>query len=107
MSNTFSTGGGERFSKEASPFLRPHIYGPECTHSDKQMHPGWERLRYHVAYIQVNSNKICRLFYIHRAILLKYIHQKGHNTVDWARWRNSTTSQRGPAPWSCIGTGAC
>jgi len=46
------------------------------------MHPGWEPLRHHVAYIQINSNKFSVFFDIHVVILLKYLHQKGHNTVD-------------------------
>jgi len=25
-------------------------------------------------------------------ILLKHNHQKGHSTVDWARWRHNTTA---------------
>jgi len=40
-------------------------------------------------------------------ILLKYLHQKGHSAVDWARWHNNTTAQWGPTPWSCIGPRSC
>jgi len=39
--------------------------------------------------------------------LLKYLHQKGHSTVDRARWRKNTTAQRGPALRSCIGPRTC
>jgi len=31
-------------------------------------------------------------FYIYVLILLKHNHQKGHSTVDWARWRHYTTA---------------
>jgi len=39
--------------------------------------------------------------------LLKYLQQKGHNTVHWARRCNNTTCQMGPAPSPCIGPRTC
>jgi len=40
-------------------------------------------------------------------IFWKYLHQKGHSTVELPRWRNTTTGQSDPAPRSCIGPGTC
>jgi len=46
---------------------------------------------------------ICRLFDVHIIILQKYLPQKDHSTVDWARWRNN----RGSAPRSFIEPRTC
>jgi len=70
--------------------LRPYIYGPECSPSDRQKHP---RLG-----TPVLSGSLYSYSYFAKISSWKF-----HNTVDWARWRNTTTVQRGPAPGSCIG----
>ena len=75
MSNTFFQVERKTFQRGFVP-LRPHSYGPECTHSDRKIHLGWEPLRYRVAHIQVNSNKMCNLFDIHIVILLNIFIQK-------------------------------
>ena len=106
MSNTFFQGGQKIFQGGRSP-LRPHSYGPECTYWDRQMHP---RLGTPALSCSLNTDQLQKFavfFDIHAVIFLKYLHQKGHNTVDCARWRNNTTAQRGPASRSCIGPHAC
>ena len=62
-------GGAKNFPRGKKSPCAPIATGLSVALQIGKSTPGWEPLGYYVAYIHV-------------VILLKYIHEKGHNTVD-------------------------